>query len=114
MVEEMKVFEKNYSWELVSLPKGTKLVGCIWVFTVKYKSNGFVKRYKKVHLDFWHILSRDFCPSSQNEFSKDVHLSGSKLELTTLLIRCEKRFPTQRLRGRSIYGHFTRFSYNVC
>lgn len=42
----MRALERNKTWELVDLSKEKKLVGCKWVFTVKYKSNGFVKRYK--------------------------------------------------------------------
>ena len=34
------------TWELVSLPWGQSLVGCRWVFTVKYIPNGIIERYK--------------------------------------------------------------------
>lgn len=30
----------------MDLPKGKKPVGCKWVFTVKYKADGTLKRYK--------------------------------------------------------------------
>ena len=46
MVEEMKALEKNSTWELVELPRDKKTVGCKWVFTVKYKSDGAIERYK--------------------------------------------------------------------
>lgn len=46
MEEKMRALERNKTWELVDLPTGKKLVGCRWVFTIKYKSNGSVKRYK--------------------------------------------------------------------
>ena len=42
----MVALENNQTWELVKLPKGKQLVGCKWVFTVKYKSNGSLERYK--------------------------------------------------------------------
>lgn len=42
----MEAQEKNRTWELVELPKGKKLVGCRWVFTVKYNSDGSEERYK--------------------------------------------------------------------
>ena len=44
--EVMKALEKNGTWELVDLPRGKTTVGCKWVFTVKYKSDGSLKRYK--------------------------------------------------------------------
>lgn len=37
IVEEMDTLEKNHTWELVDLPKGKIVVGCRWVFTVKYR-----------------------------------------------------------------------------
>ena len=43
---EMEALEKNKTWDLVNLPTGQKLVGCIWVFTLKYKADGSLERYK--------------------------------------------------------------------
>lgn len=37
--------KKNKTWELVDLPKGKKLVGCRWEFTIKYKANGTLEKY---------------------------------------------------------------------
>ena len=37
---------QNNTWEIVDLPKGKKPVGCRWVYTVKYKSDGSLDRYK--------------------------------------------------------------------
>ena len=44
--EKMTALEKNGTWELVYLPRGKTIVSCKWVFTVKYKSNGSLERYK--------------------------------------------------------------------
>jgi transposase InsO family protein len=46
MQVEMGALEKNNTWDLVRLPSGKKPVGCRWVFTVKYNSDGTVERYK--------------------------------------------------------------------
>lgn len=46
VVEEVKALKKNRTWELVTLPKGKRIVGCKWVFSVKYKSDGSVEWYK--------------------------------------------------------------------
>ncbi|RDX75632.1 hypothetical protein CR513_44461, partial [Mucuna pruriens] len=43
---EMEALEKNKTWKLVSLPAGKKPVGCKWVYTVKYKVDGLIERYK--------------------------------------------------------------------
>jgi Reverse transcriptase (RNA-dependent DNA polymerase) len=44
--EELKATEQNKTWVIVKLPNGKKLVGCKWVYKIKYKSDGTVERYK--------------------------------------------------------------------
>ena len=44
--EEIKALLKNNTWEVVDLPKEKNTVGCKWVFTIKYKSDDTIKRYK--------------------------------------------------------------------
>ena len=46
MNEEIEALEKNRAWELVRLPEGKKSMGCKWVYTVKYKADGLIERYK--------------------------------------------------------------------
>ena len=46
VLEEMRALRKNQTWEIVSLPKGKEPVGCRWVFTIKYNSDGSIERYK--------------------------------------------------------------------
>ena len=36
----------NNTWTLTLLPSNKKAIGCKWVYRVKYKSDGFVERYK--------------------------------------------------------------------
>ena len=46
MNAEMKALEKNKTWELVDLPVGKRPFRCKWVYTIKYKANGSLERYK--------------------------------------------------------------------
>ena len=46
MDEEMKLSQKNETWELVECPPGKKPVGCRWIYTVKYKADGSIERFK--------------------------------------------------------------------
>mgnify|MGYP004622524293 FL=1 len=46
MNEEMKSLQKNETWDLVDCPPGKKSVGCRWVYSVKYKSDGTIERFK--------------------------------------------------------------------
>lgn len=42
----MRALHKNRTWDLVELPTRKKVVGCKWVFTMKFKSDGTIDRYK--------------------------------------------------------------------
>ena len=46
MNEEMKLLQKNETWELRECPPGKKPVRCCWIYTVKYKVNGGIERFK--------------------------------------------------------------------
>lgn len=46
MLEEIHALDENHTWDLVDLPKGKKVVGCKWVFTVKVNPDGSVARLK--------------------------------------------------------------------
>lgn len=43
MKEEMEALVKNDTWILVFLSDGQKIVGCRWIFSIKYKADGSVK-----------------------------------------------------------------------
>ena len=43
---EIEVIERNETWELTNLPKGTKKIGVKWVFETKLNENGEVDKYK--------------------------------------------------------------------
>ena len=46
MAAEISALEANNTWSLTPLPSHKRTIGCKWVYKVKYKSNGFVERYK--------------------------------------------------------------------
>lgn len=43
---EIAALEAKNTWAIVPLPPEKKIVGCKWLFKVKYKSDGSVERYK--------------------------------------------------------------------
>lgn len=43
---ELKVMELNHTWSIVPLPPGKQSVGCRWICTNKYKSDGTLERHK--------------------------------------------------------------------
>ena len=42
----MRALVKNQTWEVIQRPHNKVPVGCGWVFTVKYKADGAIERYK--------------------------------------------------------------------
>ena len=42
----MKALKKNDTWEIVELLRDKMIVGCKWVFMVKYQADGSIDRYK--------------------------------------------------------------------
>ena len=43
---EFDSLQRNYTWEIVPLPKCRKAIGCRWVFRVKETQDGEIERYK--------------------------------------------------------------------
>ena len=46
MVDEMQALDDNDMWDLVSLPISKKVIGCRWVFTVRFNFDGSIARLK--------------------------------------------------------------------
>jgi len=46
MDEEMAALDVNTTWELVTLPKDKKTIGCKWVYKIKHNADGSMSRYK--------------------------------------------------------------------
>ena len=46
MEDEMKSMKINGVWNLEIIPKGTKTVGCKWVYKTKHDFKGNIERFK--------------------------------------------------------------------
>ena len=46
MREEMSALGNNKTWEIIERLKGKKIVDCKWIFTLKYKADGYLERHK--------------------------------------------------------------------
>ena len=45
MQSEIQALQEN-TWKIVQLPVDKKVIGCKWVYKIKYNANGEVKRFK--------------------------------------------------------------------
>ncbi|KAG7533570.1 Transcription factor MADS-box [Arabidopsis thaliana x Arabidopsis arenosa] len=43
---EISALEQNGTWSVESLPPGKTVIGCKWVYTIKYNPDGSIDRYK--------------------------------------------------------------------
>ena len=46
MAAKISALKANHTWILNPLPLHKKIIGCKWVYKVKYKFDGSVERYK--------------------------------------------------------------------
>jgi hypothetical protein len=46
MKDEIRSMSVNKVWDLERIPSGAKIIGCKWVYKMKYDSKGNVERFK--------------------------------------------------------------------
>ena len=46
MGTEITALEGSRTWDVVDLPPGKTAIGCKWVYTVKYRADGMIERFK--------------------------------------------------------------------
>ncbi|XP_015161169.1 uncharacterized mitochondrial protein AtMg00820-like [Solanum tuberosum] len=46
MKAEIEALEDNHTRKVVPLPEGKKVIGCKWVYKIKYKDTGEIERFK--------------------------------------------------------------------
>ncbi|RVW30881.1 Retrovirus-related Pol polyprotein from transposon TNT 1-94 [Vitis vinifera] len=101
--DEIRVLKKNGTWKLLDLPKGKQPVGCKWIFTVKYKSDGRVERYKTrlVAKGFTQTYGIDYkrhLPWCQTSYHESTVVFSSQSRLDSSTIGCQECFPQWRSR----------------
>nr|KYP53741.1 Retrovirus-related Pol polyprotein from transposon TNT 1-94 [Cajanus cajan] len=46
ITKKVQALVKNGTWEITTLPKGKKSIGCKWIFSIKYDVDGSINPYK--------------------------------------------------------------------
>ena len=64
MKNELDVFSKNHNWDLVTLPPGKSVVGCKWIYKIKTRSDGSIKRYKA------RLIAKDFTQEYEIDYEE--------------------------------------------
>lgn len=76
VLEETYALSGNDTWEIVDLPKDQRTVGCRWVYTLNYKSDGTIEGYK-VRL-VAQSFSQTFIKDYDKTFAPVVKMSSLK------------------------------------
>ena len=64
MAAEIDALKQNYTWSVVPLPPNKRVDGCKWVFRIKYKADGSIKRYRA------RLVAKGFSQKSSIDFEK--------------------------------------------
>ena len=106
------MLEKHETWEIVNLPEGKTTVGCKWVFTVKFKSNGTLERYKA------RLVAKGFTQTYGID-DTETFVSVAKLNIVRVLLSIVANldWPLQQLDAKNAFlnGDFEeKFGSRVC
>ncbi|KAL6318088.1 hypothetical protein AAG906_035233 [Vitis piasezkii] len=71
--DEIDALEKNGTWTITDLPVGKRPVGCKWIFTIKYKADGSVERFKA------RLVARGFTQSYGIDYQETFALLQNRI-----------------------------------
>ena len=77
--EEIQALKNHNTWTLVELPHDKNSVGCKWIFTINYKADGSVKRFKA------RLVAKDFTQSYGIDYQETFALVA-KLNTVRVLL----------------------------
>jgi len=98
--EEMEASQKNNTWRLIPLPKGKKIVGCKWVFSVKYKADGSIDRHKE------RLVAKGFTQTYNIDFTKTFSPVTKLNTIRVILSLAENLdWPLLQLNVKNIFLH---------
>lgn len=68
MADEVNALLKNGTWSLVPFHPSINLIGCKWVYHIKYKADGTIERHKarlvakRIHQQYGLDFTKTFSP----------------------------------------------------
>ena len=97
-MKEMKALEKNRTWEICTLSKGHKTVGCKWLFTLKYKADGTLDRHKAT------LVAKGFTQNYGIDCSETFYPVAKLNTIRVLLsVAVNKDWPIYQLHVKNVF-----------
>ena len=98
VLAEIAALEKNGTWRIVTLPHGKHTVDCKWIFTIKYKADENVERYKA------RLGARGFSQSYGVDY-QETFAPMAKLNIVRILlsIATNKDWPLYQMDVKNAY-----------
>ncbi len=79
MQAEIQALEENNTWNITELPASKTPIGCKWVFKIKYKANGTIKRQKA------HLVGKGYTQQKVTDYF-DTFSPVAKMTIVRLLL----------------------------
>lgn len=100
MEDEIKALEANHTWTSEILHPGKTVIGCKWVYRIKYNSDGSIERYKA------RLVAKGYSQLEGFGFT-DVFAPVTKLTTvrTVLSIAAAKNWPTHQMDVSNAFLH---------
>jgi hypothetical protein len=100
MKEEMSALPKNKTCDLVQLPRGKKIAGFKWVFTMKQNPEGKVERYKA------RLVAKGYSQTYGIDYD-EIFTVVTKMSTVRTLISCAVNFgwPLHQLDVKNVFLH---------
>jgi hypothetical protein len=85
ITDELDALHKTHTWDMTTLPPGKFAVGCKWVYKIKTRADGSVKRYKAC------LVARGFTQEYgidyEETFASVAHLTSVRSLLALAAVR---------------------------
>jgi Reverse transcriptase (RNA-dependent DNA polymerase) len=97
---EMNALEKNHTWKLVDRPTNKKIVGCKWVYSIKYNAEEKIKRYKA------HLVAKGYTQTYGINF-QETFSPVAKLNIVRVLLSLAANFdwPLHQFDVKNVFLH---------